>query len=159
MNFQTMNKQRKFILIAAGVGIIAMFLPWIKISIFGFSAGGVNGMRDWGILVFISFVAAGAMSLLGDQTQALSKTNWMIALIAGALATLITVVFFLRAMDAISFISYGFYLALIASIAVLYFTYAYRSAGFNIKDGFDNLKNQIDTKPNNDPPPPPPPTV
>ncbi len=35
MNFQTMNKQRKFILIAAAVGIIAMFLPWVKISFFG----------------------------------------------------------------------------------------------------------------------------
>ena len=31
MNFQTMNKQRKFVLIAAAVGVISMFLPWISI--------------------------------------------------------------------------------------------------------------------------------
>ena len=33
MNFQTMNKQRKFVLIAAAIGVISMFLPWISISI------------------------------------------------------------------------------------------------------------------------------
>lgn len=37
MNFQTMNKQRKFVLIPAAAGIISMFLPWVRISVFGFS--------------------------------------------------------------------------------------------------------------------------
>ena len=32
MNFQTLNKQRKMILIAAAIGLIAVFLPWIKMS-------------------------------------------------------------------------------------------------------------------------------
>lgn len=155
MNFQLMSKQRKFILIAAGVGIIAMFLPWIRVSILGFTAGSVNGMHDWGILVFICFLVAGGITLMGDQTKPLDKTMWMATLIAGALAAVIMVIFFLRAMDAISFISFGFYLALIASLALLYSAYNFREAGYNIKDGFDSLKGDIEKKTSNNNPEPP----
>jgi peptidoglycan/LPS O-acetylase OafA/YrhL len=153
MNFQTMNKQRKFILIAAGIGIIAMFLPWIKVSFMGFTAGSVNGMHDWGILVFLCFIAAGGVTLLGDQTKTLDKTMWMVALVAGGIAALITILFFLKASDAISYISFGFYLALIASLGVLYSAYAFRAAGYNIKDGFNSLKEDIEKKTKTDTPP------
>ena len=51
MNFQTMNKQRKFVLIAAAVGIISMFLPWISVSVLGFSQT-INGMHDKGFWFF-----------------------------------------------------------------------------------------------------------
>jgi peptidoglycan/LPS O-acetylase OafA/YrhL len=153
MNFQTMNKQRKFILIAAGIGIIAMFFPWIKVSFMGFTAGSVNGMHDWGILVFLCFIAAGGVTLLGDQTKTLDKTMWMVALVAGGIAALITILFFLKASDAISYISFGFYLALIASLGVLYSAYAFRAAGYNIKDGFNSLKEDIEKKTKTDTPP------
>ncbi len=156
MNFQLMSKQRKFILIAAGIGVIAMFLPWIRISLFGITAGSANGLNSgWGWLIFISFVAAGVVTLMGDQTKTLDKTMWMIALIAGALSALLMVIFFLRALDAISFISIGFYLALIASLAILYSAYNFRAAGFNIKDGFDSLKGDIEKKTSNNNPEPP----
>ena len=147
MDFQTMNKQRKFMLISAGVGTIAMFLPWITISFMGFGTG-VNGFHDTGILIFLCFIACGVIAFMGNQTAALDKTMWMISLIAAGLAALLMVIFFLRAMDAISYISYGFYLALVASLALLYVIYMYRSSGFNIKDGFDNLKNDIEKKSN-----------
>ena len=51
MNFQTMSKQRKFVLIASAIGIISMFLPWF--SFFGFRISGMHGV---GILVFLCFV-------------------------------------------------------------------------------------------------------
>ena len=147
MNFQTMGKQRKFILIAAGVGFVAMFLPWIRISIFGLS-NSVNGMHDKGILVFICFVVAGILAYMGDQTQNLGKTNWFITLIAGALATLMMLWFFMDASGSLggSFLSFGFYLAALAAIGVLAATYMYRSPGDSIKGGFDNLKDSIETK-------------
>ena len=94
MNFETMSKQRKFILIAAAVGFIAMFLPWINISFFGISSS-LNGMHDKGILVFICFVVAGVLAYTGDQTKNLDKKNWFIVLIAGALATLIMLWYFI----------------------------------------------------------------
>jgi uncharacterized membrane protein len=156
MNFQTMSKQRKFILIAAAVGIIAMFLPWIQISFMGITAGSINGMHGGGILVFLCFAACGAITLVGDQTRPLDKTMWMVSLIASGLAALIMVINFLRALDAISFFSVGFYLAIVASLAVLFATYQYRGAGLNIKDGFDSLKDDIEKKTKNDNPPPPP---
>ncbi len=147
MNFQTMSKQRKFILIAAGIGIIAMFLPWIRISIFGMS-NSVNGMHDKGILVFICFVAAGIMAYIGDQTKNLGKTNWFITLICGALATLMMIWFYSDASGtmASSLLSFGFYLAALASIGILVSAYLFRSAGDTIKGGFDQLKNEISDK-------------
>jgi uncharacterized protein YacL len=156
MNFQTMSKQRKFILIAAAVGVISMFLPWIQISFMGITAGSVNGMHGGGILVFLCFVACGVIAMMGDQTKTLDKTMWMISLVAAGVAALIMLINFLRALDAISYFSIGFYLAIIASLAVLFATYQYRSAGYNIKDGFDSLKDDIEKKTKNDNPPPPP---
>jgi hypothetical protein len=135
MNFKTMSKQRKFILIAAGIGFIAMFLPWVQISLFGMN-NSLNGMHDKGILVFLCFVVAGVLAYVGDQTKNLGKTNWFIILVAGALATLITG----------SLLGFGFYLAGLAAIGVLVATYLFRSPGDSIKGGFDNLKDSIDSK-------------
>ncbi|RYE29002.1 MAG: hypothetical protein EOP48_32945 [Sphingobacteriales bacterium] len=79
----------------------------------------------------------------------------MAVLIAGGLAALIMIIFFIRALDAISFLSVGFYLALLASLGVLYGAYTYKAAGYNIKDGFDSLKGDIEkrTKAGNNEPP------
>ena len=55
LNFQTINKQRKFMLILSALGLICMFLPWVKISFLGMGAS-TNGMHGIGILVFICFL-------------------------------------------------------------------------------------------------------
>lgn len=146
MNFQTMNTQRKFMMIAAGVGVIAMFLPWIRISLFGFGSESINGFHDTGILVFLCFVACGVIAFMGDQQAPLGKTMWMASLIAGGLAAVLMIIFFLRGMDAISYISFGFYLSLLAALGLVYAIYNYRAAGYNVKDGFDSLKDDINKK-------------
>ncbi len=152
MNFQTMNKQRKFILIAAVVGLIAMFLPWIKISFFGMSSS-VNGMHGSGILVFLCFAGAGVVAFLGDQTKNLDKTFWFIALACGALASLLMVWNLIDVMGSgMSFISFGFYLAVLAAVAVLLATYIYRNPSDSIKGGFDSLKHDIEEKTKTDAP-------
>ena len=91
MNFQTMNRQRKFILIAAAMGIISVFLPWVTISLFGMSKS-INGFHGWGILVFLAFVAAAVITLIGNQTLALEKSFWFIALACGAIALLSVII-------------------------------------------------------------------
>jgi uncharacterized protein YacL len=156
MNFQTMNKQRKFILIAAVVGIIAMFLPWMTISFFGFGSS-INGMHGSGILVFLCFIVAGVVAYLGDQTKTLEKTFWFVALICGALATLVMLWFLIDIMGGVgmSFLSIGFYLAILASIGTLASAYLFRSPTDSIKSGFDSLKNDIEQKTKNPNPPPP----
>ncbi len=146
MNFQTMNKQRKFILIAAVAGFIAMFLPWVRISFFGIS-NSVSGMHGSGILVFFCFIGAGVVAFLGDQTKNLDKTFWFIALACGALASLIMVWNFIDAMGgALSYLSIGFYLAGLASAGILLSAYMFRNPTDSIKGGFDSLKKDIEEK-------------
>jgi peptidoglycan/LPS O-acetylase OafA/YrhL len=143
MNFETMSKQRKMILIAAAVGIISMFLPWWSFIIT------VNGMQTtWGVIVFLCFVAAGVVAFMGDQTKNLNQTNWMVALIAGGLAALVMVINFLSNLDLLSLLSFGFYGALIASVAMVAATYLFRSATDNLQTGFDSLKSNLNSKMN-----------
>ncbi len=147
MNFQTLNKQRKFILIAAVAGFIAMFLPWIKISIFGF-ADYVNGMHGSGILVFLCFIGAGVVAYLGNQTKPLEKSFWFIALICGAVATLLMLWFLVDVSggSGMSFLGIGFYMAALAAAGVLLSAYLYRSPTDSIKGGFESLKQDIEEK-------------
>lgn len=148
MNFQTMSKQRKFVLISAVVGFISMFLPWISISMFGFNQN-VNGMHNKGILVFLCFVASGVIAYLGDQTKNLDKTLWSVTLLAGAIALLLILWFYSQAAGSImgqSMIGFGLYLAALAAIGILVSTYIFRLPTDNIKDGFNSIKRDIESK-------------
>jgi peptidoglycan/LPS O-acetylase OafA/YrhL len=150
MNFQTMNKQRKFVLIAAAVGIISMFLPWISVSVLGFSQT-VNGMHDKGILVFLCFAASGIIAYLGDQTKNLDKTMWAVTLIAGALALLMVIWFYFQATGndnpfGGSFIGFGLYISALAALGILIAAYMFRSPTDNLKDGFNSMKKDIESK-------------
>lgn len=156
MNFQTMNKQRKFVLISSAVGFISMFLPWK--SVFSQS---VNGMHDKGILVFLCFVAAGVIAYLGDQTKNLDKTMWSVTLIAGAIALLVIIWFYSQVPNSImgvevSFVGFGLYIAAIASIGILASAYMFRSPTDNLKDGFNSMKKDIESKIGNSGSTPPP---
>jgi peptidoglycan/LPS O-acetylase OafA/YrhL len=135
MNFQTMSKQRKMILIASAVGFIALFLPWA--SFFGIS---VNGMRGWGIVLFLCFLGAGVLAFMGDQTKNLDIKSWTLALIAGGVAALVMVISFLSSLDVLGYMSIGFYLALAAAVALPVLTYQNRSAGDTVQAGVDALK-------------------
>lgn len=149
MNFQTMNKQRKFVLIAAAVGIISMFLPWISISMFGANES-INGMHDKGILVFICFAASGIIAYLGDQTKNLDKTMWAITLLAGAIALLMIIWFYFQATNnsflGSSFIGFGIYISALASLGILIAAYMFRSPTDNLKDSFNSMKKDIESK-------------
>lgn len=147
MNFETMSKQRKIILGASAVGCIALFLPWINLSFFGISSS-LNGMHDKGILVFICFVVSGVLTYSGNRTRNLGKTNWLIVLMAGALATLIMLWYIIDASESFtgSLFNIGFYLTFLAAIVVQIAAYFYKSPGDSIKAGTDHLKNSIETK-------------
>lgn len=138
-----MSKQRKMILLAAAVGVIAMFLPWWSISLGVFGSGSVNGMHGEGILVFLCFLAAGVLAYMGDQTKNLDRTNWMFTLIAGGVASLIMIIRFISWLDILNALSIGFYLALAASVAIVAFAYINRTAGETLQGGFDTLKTKF----------------
>ena len=148
MNFQTMSKQRKFILIASAAGVISMFLPWVSISLFGYTQS-VSGMHDIGILVFLCFVASAAIAYFGDQTKNIDKNMWGIVLAAGAIAILSIIYFYFKMSESImgsSFVGFGLYISAIAAFGVLVSAYMLRSPTDNIKDSFNNIKKGIESR-------------
>lgn len=111
MNF---HKQKLYALIAAGVGVIAMFLPWWKVSFMGFVSGSISGMHDLGILAFLGFLGAGILTFLGDRSKPFEGQNKMIVAVCFGVAALITLIQFLRQTE---FASFGIWLSLLAGIA------------------------------------------
>jgi hypothetical protein len=61
-----MNKQRLAILIAAGLGALATFLPWVKAPI----VGTINGTEGDGWITLVLFSVPLVISLLNDRTKA-----------------------------------------------------------------------------------------
>jgi len=144
MNFQTMSKQRKFILIAAAIGVISIFLPWITIGVFGVS-NSINGFRSYGIVVFLAFAVAIVINILGDQTKTLDQTMWMVALAAGVVAVLFTILFYTDLNGGYGVVDPGFglWLALIAAAGVLGSAWLYKNPSDNLKSGFDSIKKSM----------------
>jgi hypothetical protein len=159
MNFQTLNRQRKFILLAALAGLIAMFLPWVTVSadtadltdsMFGKQAMSLseNGMHGSGIIVFLSYLFAVALSLLSEQTRTLEKTSWLCAMAAGAVALLITIILLANTPSgSMGFAKtgpgYGAWISLLASAAVLASAWLFRTPGYTLKDSIDQVKKNL----------------
>ncbi|MER3498938.1 MAG: hypothetical protein C4308_10055 [Chitinophagaceae bacterium] len=126
MEQMNLHKQRLYALIAAGVGVISIFLPWWRISWGGFGGYGgfggfsINGFHELGILAFFGFVGAGVVCFLGDKTKPFAGQFKMIAAGAFALAALITLIQFLRLSSSTSF---GIWLSLLAGIAGVVIVY------------------------------------
>lgn len=168
MNFQTMSKQRKFILIAAAVGVISMFLPWISISFMGITKNAANGMHGWGILAFFAFLVAGGIALYGNQKINLDRSTWFAALICGVVCLLVSGIFYFRISDSFmggSVTGFGLYISIIASIGVMGAAWLFKSGTDTLQSGFDSLKGDIEERfgnkndqPGQAPPPPPPPS-
>lgn len=162
MNFQTLNRQRKFILLAALAGAIAMFLPWVTVSadaattdltdsIFGkqtMMSLSENGMHGSGIIVFLSYLFAVALSLLSEQTRTLEKTSWLCVMAAGAVALLFTIILLANTPSgsmgiAKSSPGYGAWISLLASAAVLASAWLFRTPGYTLKDSIDQVKKNL----------------
>jgi uncharacterized membrane protein len=155
MNFQTMSKQRKYILIAAAVGIISVFLPWATVSVsFAEITNIRNGFYNYGIAAFLGFLVAAAVVLLGDQTKTLDKSMWIVSMIAGTISLLFIILF----MGDISQImkspvdrsglvkvssGFGIWIALASSIGIIAFAWLFKNSSDNLKGAFDSLKKDI----------------
>jgi O-antigen/teichoic acid export membrane protein len=146
MNFQTLNKQRKFILISAVIGIISIFLPWFSAGAFGFSVH-INGFHGWGILAFLSFIASIIIVLIGTRNEALDKNMWLAVIISGGVALLCVIITMLSSSGGFGFISAGFgfgiWIALAASIGVTLFAWMFRNPAHDFKSRFDSLKKTV----------------
>lgn len=155
-----MNKQRRFIIIAAAVGVISVFLPWATVG--GTSIS--NGFAGGGVVVFLSFAALVAIAFLGDQAKPLPTNMWLLALGLGVLALLLSVVKFSQISgSAFGLVSTGFglYITLVGAVAALLTTWLFKSPGDNLQTGFDSFKKNMGNMsgPTHTPPPPSAPTT
>ena len=124
-----MNKQRLAILIVAGLGALATFLPWVKVPI----VGTINGTAGDGWITLVLFAVPLVISLLNDKTKALKGGLLYGAiipsLVAGALGIWKIIEFnskmseiednpFAKALGATVSIEFGLYLLVLAGIAL-----------------------------------------
>ena len=149
MNFETMSKQRKYVLIAAAVGAVSLFLPWVKVILFFGSSGSVNAMNgSSGYFLFALFVVSGIMAYLGNQTTNIDKKYWIVILICSIVATLWLLLIWVGASNSNNgtSLAFGYYLSLLSAIGIAVAAFKFRSPSDNIKDGFDSLKKDINTR-------------
>ena len=124
-----MNKQRLAILIVAGLGALATFMPWVKVPFLGT----INGTKDDGWIILLLFAVPLVISLLNDTTKALKDGLLYGAiipsLVAGAIGIWKIIDFnskmsdigdnpFAKALRATVSIEFGLYLVVLAGIAL-----------------------------------------
>lgn len=111
MNF---CKQKLYALIAAGVGLISVFLPWWHVSYGGFGGVSINGMRDLGIISFLGFLGAGIVTFIDkEKSKPFAGQMKMIAAACFAGAGLFALIQFLRQS---SYTSFGLWLSILAGV-------------------------------------------
>ena len=152
----SMNKQRKLILAAAGIGVIATFLPWFSISAraFGYSASnGRNGFHEAGIFYFIFLVVVGIIAVLGDQSKTLEKNMRLAVIGSGIMALISLLVAYSQAQDhtdagfgMVSLnIGIGLMLAFITSIGVIAIPFVIKNSGESLSGDLANLKGNFNS--------------
>ena len=82
-----MSKQRIVVLVVSVVGIIAAFLPWVTIVVFGVNVS-TSGIEGDGVFTLILFAVATIMCFIGQRAKPLGKTKFVCAG-AGAMSVVV----------------------------------------------------------------------
>jgi len=126
-----MNKQRIAILVPAGIGVLATFLPWVTMPI----VGSVSGASGDGWITLLLFIPAIVITLINDKSQRIEGNLLYGAIIPAGLAGLIGLYYiidFNSSMSAVTAsagpfggaiaasvsVGFGLYLVVLAGIAV-----------------------------------------
>ncbi|WP_066755807.1 hypothetical protein [Crocinitomix algicola] len=141
-----MHKQRLAVIVAAGLGMVATFLPWAKVSMFGMSIS-VKGTEGDGWISLALFAVAGVLAFLGDdRTQPIDAGKVKGVAGVGAAVTLF-MLWELIGSIGFDYSSIGVYLALLAGIAVLAVPFVIKDSGEfemptkdSIKEEFNEMK-------------------
>jgi hypothetical protein len=115
-----MNKQRLAILIVAGLGVTATFLPWVKAPIIGT----INGTMGDGWITLVLFSSPLIISLLNDKTTKI-EGGWLYgaiipSLVAGVIGIwkILYINSIISAIDASVSIEFGLYLLVLSGISL-----------------------------------------
>jgi hypothetical protein len=120
-----MHLQRIATLGASAIGLVAVFLPWGGIKIFGMSKSFSplslpSGVEFFGILVLFAFIGAGVLNVLGDKESELQKPNSYACMGAGAVALLSTIIEIVRFTSTYNLgLSAGAFISIIAAAAII----------------------------------------
>jgi peptidoglycan/LPS O-acetylase OafA/YrhL len=118
MDFNKLSMNYKIAGIAGIVAVLGAILPWL-------SAGGIYSVGGlsffWGILVFLAGLAAVALAYFNMSDKSFFPQQKKLGLlIAGGIAAIAVVFFLLSSISAFGLIGFGFWLSLVASVAMAY---------------------------------------
>ena len=91
------HKQKLYSLICAGAALIALLLPWAKVSYAGYGGGSVNGLHGEGFITLLGVGAVAAACFMGDKMRGFEGNfrnialGGFVAIIAGAVIAMINV--------------------------------------------------------------------
>lgn len=121
MNF---HKQKLYALIAAGAALVALLLPWAKVSYGGFGGGSDNGLRGEGLISLLGIIAVAVAAFMGDKTKMFEGNFKNIALGGFGAIILGAVIAFINVGSKGAGIvkpGFGIYLAILIGVAGLLF--------------------------------------
>ena len=141
-----MEKNRLFILISAGVAILGSLLPWASLNAGAFGSYSVNGYQGDGWFVIIAAIVSIVLACLNNMNKAMPKGFSIGVIVAGAIATLVTLNSLFNVNKYMSnfggygiSIGFGLILALLASIALVVTGLLAMSGGKITKESFTEL--------------------
>ena len=135
-----------FILISAGVAILGSLLPWASLNAGSFGSYSVNGYQGDGWFVIIAAIVSIVLACLNNMNKAMSKGFSIGVIVAGAIATLVTLNSLFNVNKYMSnfggygiSIGFGLILAILASIALVVTGLLAMSGGKITKESFTEL--------------------
>lgn len=141
-----MEKNRLYILISAGVAILGSLLPWASLNAGSFGSYSVNGYQGDGWFVIIAAIVSIVLACLNNINKAMPKGFSIGVIVAGAIATLVTLNSLFNVNKYMSnfggygiSIGFGLILALLASIALVVTGLLAMSGGKITKESFTEL--------------------
>lgn len=141
-----MEKNRLYILISAGVAILGSLLPWASLNAGSFGSYSVNGYQGDGWFVIIAAIVSIVLACLNNMNKAMPKGFAIGVIVAGAIATLVTLNSLFNVNKYMSnfggygiSIGFGLILAILASIALVVTGLLAMSGGKITKESFTEL--------------------
>ena len=141
-----MEKNRLYILISAGVAILGSLLPWASLNAGSFWSYSVNGYQGDGWFVIIAAIVSIVLACLNNMNKAMPKGFSIGVIVAGAIATLVTLNSLFNVNKYMSnfggygiSIGFGLILAILASIALVVTGLLAMSGGKITKESFTEL--------------------
>ena len=114
------SKSTWIYVIIAAVGLLGVFLPWVRVSIFGFSAS-ASGLKAWqGVISLIVLLVMIVIAIAGNQLKIKEESKKKILTISAYIPALLSLLAFLGVLaEQYASAGIGLILTLFASIALV----------------------------------------